>query len=393
VEGVDRRPFILHVMAKCCRRSTTSDDDALDLTLVQALERSVKIAFRAPRLGSSGCFSVPSGRPKLMFSVSVVGGPHSDLYGARAELLEGVNAGAKVQHEVTNLQPETEYTISVTLDSALTRLLEVAESIDVRTADTSTALLAGDVLGFESWGVNDKEQPHFAKGADEKGCNGLDKSKDGSAKPVAAGQTRQSSAAAVVNASSAAAAAGCDDASTIAPSEGPETQVLARFDDLSDSDCESGVPPAPLAEADACVPAGSACPAEETQQPLESEMPHTPSPILEDVDVIVEDADDSTVREKAFMNMPVCNLCTMLDCLKQQGVSEEETELLIENSRGAARLRQARALAAKAKANPTAGRRPYRIPFPGTAVDPASVGIVGPRQREGDAASHQAGRS
>merc|ERR1712136_353046 len=206
------------------------------------------------------------------------------------------------------------------------------------------------------------EQPHFAKGAEEKGCGGLDKSKDDSAKPVAAGQTRQSSAAAVVNASSAAAAAGCDDASTIAPSEGPETQVLARFDDLSDSDCESGVPPAPC-------------------------------PILEDVDVIVADTDDSTVREKAFMNMPVCNLCTMLDCLKQWGVSEEETELLIENSRGAARLRQARALTAKAKINPTAGRRPYRIPFPGTAVDPASVGIVGPRQHEGEAASHQAGRS
>lgn len=155
-----------------------------------------------------------------------------------------------------------------------------------------------------------------------------------------------------------------DDVSTNAPSEAGEDVARRQYDDnVSEWESESGFPSASPAESPGESSASAA-------QAIGSESSPVP-PILEEVQEegiqslqevhVIEATPDKRSKE--------CNLCSMLDCLKMsRGTARtDEADIIIERTK------------AKAEAKPKAARRvfrPYRMPFPGTPVDPASVGLA-----------------
>mmetsp|Transcript_122215 Transcript_122215/g.215301 ORF Transcript_122215/g.215301 Transcript_122215/m.215301 type:complete len:360 (-) Transcript_122215:138-1217(-) len=353
-------------MRKCCGCKgieVAERDEAkpFDLSLLEVAERKVSLGFRAPRSGTKfGGSTFRASRGSLEFTVSILGGPYSDINGGREERIQNVSCGSRVVHEVVDLQPETEYTIRVALDASSAQSSAsssspavVAETLEVRTCNATTALFAG-----EDWG-----RSAAGKG---KGKDGDDAEKDpkqgkvSSAAPTSYKDGASSSSgsaawpAAAVGSAAGAARAGRgdsqDDVSTNAPSD---TGDAARDEIVSvDSGSERAFP----------VQAAGELAAEDT---AESSAPAAAT------------VDEVTIHEGTpIKRLTECKLCSILDCLrmsKSQTPATDSHDLVVETR--SVQATQASAAAAS-KAAPKRARRPYRIPFPGIPVDPASVGLM-----------------
>mmetsp|Transcript_54611 Transcript_54611/g.175140 ORF Transcript_54611/g.175140 Transcript_54611/m.175140 type:complete len:354 (-) Transcript_54611:95-1156(-) len=315
------------------------DWSSLEMTLLEVGESSVKLAFRAPSRSSGTCLQTlcRSAREKLDFTVSVIGGPDSDIRGPREERLAGVRAGAHVVHEVCDLQPETEYTVRV----AVALPESVAESLEVRTASATSS-----PLGVQDWGEN----PAQGKGkAEDPG--GSKKGQDDGAGVGPAGRTPSRVA---------------DDTSTMAPSEAGREE---RFDDSEEEPAEVRPPEAPLVMVTRRASAG-------------------PSP---EAAVAVEELEEPAAVVQ-------CDLCSLLDCLRQRSrrsLPPRPAEVVLDVRGNELQPQQPAPAAAPAPActapalagqetpegTQRQGFQPYRIPFPGVPVDPASVGLSHLEQR------------
>jgi len=306
----------------------------LDVTLLEASERSLKFGFRAPRastkIPSSSRNVVRVGRGPLDFTVSVLGGPYNDVLGKREERLSNIACGARVEHEVSNLQPATEYTIHVGFTLPGGHALE--ENVEARTADATTALFAE-----EDWGRgNMKNSKDCKESGDEKGTAGKEGRETGGASSSSMSSPGASSSAARVV--PPARTDTQDDVSTIAPSEAGE-DTTRRFDDhASDSGSEEG---------------------DRREEPVSVEA------------VVVDEGgglDPVTAIE--IDGPPKRSIeCKLFDCFKLgRGGKKPETsaeEIVVDTRQ-----------AAPKPAPKRRGFRPYRPPFPGTPVDPASVGLL-----------------
>mmetsp|Transcript_21830 Transcript_21830/g.40164 ORF Transcript_21830/g.40164 Transcript_21830/m.40164 type:complete len:378 (-) Transcript_21830:142-1275(-) len=366
------------VSARCCGCKGTGaaeedDESPVEVDLLEAKERSVNLAIRAPKPPSrTGIGFIAPGRsskaslPNLELLVSVMGGPYSDINGPVEERVATVNYGARLTHEVRNLHPETEYTITVTFKAvpqpqqsdgapllsaaaasvAASSVSGKSAQLEVRTAAASSALFAG-----EDWSAGAPAHPGDppTKGSFAKSAYSHDPK---AGRKAAAGGAASSSSA-------AAAARQQDETSTIAPSDAGGDP--ARLDSVSDSDEEgdgNGSPPRHGASA-AAAPASSS-----TAVPAVDMGEEGPSG-LDVVEVT------NVLEVSSASRATACNLCSMMDCMKQRPRGEEG-EVIIE-----------RASAKKAAAPKKKQWRPYRTPFPGTPVDPASVGLTIPPEVEG----------
>lgn len=403
-------------MPACCLRGCPGggggeDEDgepkALELELLEAKEHSIQFSVRVPkaaRSSSAASYAAPSSswrrraaeeNAEATVLVSVLGGPYSDIRGAQEETLTARH-GAQLTHEISGLQPETEYTIRVSCTSTVAPLNGLSSSIDVRTDKARTALFAD-----EDWGRMRGDSP--TKGSFQKGDYNIGKANDPSAdkKPAPGGGPSAFARSALESSrpqpsgGSAAAAAAADDTSTICPSESPqwpgaslgedgdgETSAAVRqasFDDAaSDWASERGggeltlAPDATPAPPTASMPSPVSADVEEAV--AESSCSAQPGPPLSEAPECDEEPPrEPEVRETTSpARTPKCNLCSMLDCLKQ-GRSDAElseaAEITIDqNGRGA----RGGGMPAPA---PKRSFRPYRHPFPGRAVDPAAVGL------------------
>lgn len=377
----------------------------LELELLEAKEHSIQFSLRVPKAAklSSAAFSAARSsswrrrgaeeNAEASLLISVIGGPYSDIRGAQEETLTGKH-GEQFTHEISGLQPETEYTVRVTCTSASNPLTGLSGSIDVRTGKARTALLAD-----EDWGRMHGDSP--TKGGFQKGDYDTGKVGGPSAdKKGAPGGGPSAFARSAFDSSqpqpTGGAAAAADDTSTICPSESPpgedaqgETAAAGRqasFDDaVSDWGSERGggeLPPSPDATPTppiASMPSPLAVAQAHGEQDLvESGSTAQAGPIFDEA----PESEDENLREpdvRETTNVtrtPKCNLCSMLDCLKQGRSDAELAEAAeITVDRG---VRGARGGGLPVQApNPAPKRsfRPYRIPFPGRPVDPAVVGL------------------
>jgi len=364
---------------KCCgcARSSTAVSDPqevkvmLDLSILEAKEKSLRIGMRAPRSGTK--IAGVRVRGPFEFRIAVFGGPYSDVLGAKEECIRGVACGTSAVHEVFNLQPETEYTIQASLTLPSYGELLAKESVEARTAPATTSLFAG-----EDWG---------------RSCGAAFSSKDGSKNCSKGGQATEkeaqkngahgmSSTSASSSSAAAPAAAGPtpvgradtqDDVSTNAPEDEAGENAGRRFDDNASQDSDP--------EVELEQPELSSSPAAASGEDL---GPCPAEPIAEEVEVI-------QAAPKRGME---CKLCSMWDCLKTSsgkgGAGQTDPhDLVIQHTSRASRSSStsvscdAAVAAPKAVAQPQAGQRrvfrPYRIPFPGTPVDPRSVGLDRPQ--------------
>jgi len=377
-------------MRRCCGCHGGAVDEPeeaiLDLVLLEAAERSLKFSFCSPRAStrfqsssasSSSCgSSLRIGRGPLEFVISILGGPYSDLRGAREERLYGISCGKRVVHEVSNLQPETEYTINVVLIAADDGRRVWQESLEARTANATTCLFAE-----EDWG---------RKG----GKDGL-KDKDGKSPEKEGKETKESGGATSswmstpgASSSSASAAAADvgpqagrqdsqDDVSTIAPSEalpGEDADAAMRASDDHGSDCssESGVAAESTLRSTsslrpAAATAGSSALAAEaagTEEALTATVGDVEA--VQEIKIIEEVEVTASARRSVE-----CKFCSILDCLRSGKKKEAplvEDDIIIDH--------QTAAPAPKPKPKAKRGFRPYRMPFPGTPVDPRTVGLT-----------------
>lgn len=343
-------------MRKCCgckggEVAELDEAKPFDLSLIEVDESKLSLGFRTPRSGSKiGGSTFRAGRGSLEFIVSVLGGPYSDCTGGREERITGVSCGSLVVHEVANLQPETEYTIRVMLESpsvhssaSSSRPAVVAESIEVRTANATTALLAG-----EDWGhATGKLGTQGFAGKDGKGKGIEDCEKDpkggkaGAAQRYYGGASSSSSSwAGAAPAASSAAAATQDDVSTNAPSDAGD----ARNEIVSvDSGSEHG----------------------DTPRHLPAEPVASTSETADTVAAAADVEEITVVEAKSTRRGFECKLCSIIDCFKTsrgQAPATDPDDLVIERR--------------PVQAAPKRVRRPYRMPFPGIPVDPASVGLM-----------------
>lgn len=353
-------------MRKCCGcKGGVAEDppqDILDLYLLEANERSVKFTFCAPRASTRLPGNAESvGRGPHQFVISILGGPYSDVVGAREERISDVRCGTRVNHEVADLQPQTEYTITVGLISSSNADMLLQEKLEARTANASTALFAG-----EDWGRCNKNGKGNFKDADYmKDLVDLDRNDEGkAASKSSAGASSSSSAAASSSSAGPAPAApqssthaaradSQDDVSTIAPSEAGEgaRRESAADDNASDwgSEAELGRESTSRSHADPSSVTQDRALAPSAAQPA---GPSDDGDVVEIINVI--DVTPARTTE--------CRLCSVLDCFKMSRTTTGADDIVIE-----------RAVAPKPKPKP-APKRPYRMPFPGIAVDPSTVG-------------------
>lgn len=390
-------------MRKCCgcsggAASEPAEAHPLDLGLLEAKEKAIKIGFRAPRAGSK--FLGRGARPRLEFTVTVMGGPYSDVLAPRVERIPNIACGSKVLYEIAGLHPDTEYSLRVALvepsssassSSAAAALPEVAETLEVRTTDATTALFAGEDWGRmhgSSDGKGSFKQGDYMKAPDDQKGGGA-KVPGGGPQAYSngyPGASSSSSAAAAVGSASAAAAAAQDELSTNAPSDAGD-ETARRFDD---NGSESGgseyfqEPPlterGPLPPEDTGVPAAGVSAA----APAAADIGPESIPVVDEVEVLEVKQGSRTME---------CKLCSILDCLrtsrnkKGDGARMDEHDLVLGPNGRVSETRTAQSSSAapssSARSGSTGARsafgrrfRPYRAPFPGTPVDPASVGLL-----------------
>lgn len=301
------------------------------------------------------------GRGPLQFSISVMGGPYSDVRGPREERIADVRCGARVNHEISDLQPQTEYTIAVSLISAVDGRALLRESLEARTSDATTALFAGEEWGRTGKGGKDgyKEGDYMTE-PDKQGAKGTVESSGG-----ASSSTSSPGASSSADPLPAAPQApnrqnSQDDVSTNAPSEAGEDEERRPDENASDWGSEVEVTLAP--ESNAQLEPG-AIPQE--RESASSSVP-PPSGPTDDGEVIVQDIGDVTtvinvINVSDKRGSRECKLCNMLDCLKINRSSADADDIVIERQ-------------VAPKPAPKRSFRPYRMPFPGTPVDPTTVG-------------------
>lgn len=381
----------------------------LELELLEAKEHSIQFSLRVPKAAQLSSAASSAARSsswrrrgaednaEASLLVSVLGGPYSDIRGAQEETLTGKH-GEQLTHEISGLQPETEYTVRVTCTSASTPLTGLSGSIDVRTDKARTALLAD-----EDWGRmhgNSPTKGGFQKGDYDTGKVGgpsVDKKAAPGGGPNALARSVLDSAQPQPTGGAAAAA---DDTSTICPSESPQwpgsagedaqgepaaAGRQALFDDAaSDWGSEQGggeLPPSP--DATPTPPVAS------MPSPLSAAQVHGEQDLAESGTVLAgpvfdeaPESEDENLREPnvrettSITRTPKCNLCSMFDCLKQGRSNIELSEAAeITVDRGARGARSGGLPVQAPNLAPKRSFRPYRIPFPGRAVDPAAVGL------------------
>eukprot|EP00927_Polykrikos_kofoidii_P049430 TRINITY_DN4347_c3_g1_i1.p1 TRINITY_DN4347_c3_g1~~TRINITY_DN4347_c3_g1_i1.p1 ORF type:complete len:486 (+),score=107.03 TRINITY_DN4347_c3_g1_i1:168-1625(+) len=403
------------------------DDDwapNLDLAVLEARETSLRIGFRVPRATSNkSMMQWRQSDPE--FFVSVVGGPGGDVYGARQVRLKVSSTGGDVSQlvyqEVPELHPGTEYTVRVESVAAIWRGQRLSASAEARTA-TSTQ----PTITEEDWSLCDTGKMDGKMNRKMDGKGGEKKDKDGKDKGGSGGDGSPSGIGA---ASSSRHHWQGDETSTVVPSElghiedidavselggpaaaaaaAPTTPTVAaedaevkivslgEDDDEDDDDDDDHVEELPvLAPRDASRTSGHSCTTpfvlpnpncggdEECQSTVE--LGEAGKDELSS-EIVIEGDEVERWEPKRFERLSQCNLCThFLECLKPRSnpsCSTKDQEIIVVDL-GTGKLPGAAPTAAAvptAAAGPTpVGGRRYRAPrapFPGTPVDPASVGL------------------
>lgn len=376
-------------MRKCCGpcqggAQAEPQDNILDLTLLEAHERSVKFSLRAPqtgtRLPSSSSASLRIGKGPLDFVVSILGGPYSDIHGAREEKLLGIKCGTRATHDVLDLHPETEYTIQVRLVGSHDGPALIEEKFEARTANATTALLAEEDWGQgRSNGKNGFKNEDYMKDTGAKPSDEKEGAKDGRGSSSASSSWMPASnltaAGPATSSEAGPQAAGRqdsqDDVSTNAPSEAGDARQEQTLDDNISVCSSEAMNPGneasgrPQRENSSGAEAASSS-FEPVLEPLVEE-PMDDIPLVQEVIVIEAAAPRRTIE---------CKFCSVLDCLKTSKKSKpvgfsDPDEVVIE------RVVAAAPVVDPVVAVPKAKRRfaPYRSPFPGTPVDPRTVGL------------------
>jgi len=288
-----------------------------------------------------------------------------------------VRCGTRVNHEVSDLQPQTEYTIRVGLFASANGAMLLRETLEARTADASTALFAG-----EDWARCGKNGKGNFKDGDymkDPGQSAAASGKDSEAKAESSGGASSSSSAAASSSAGPAPAApqagaqparpdSQDEVSTNAPSEaGDDREENARQsiadDNASDwgSEAELGHESTSRSQADP-----SSVTQERGSASASASGPSDDGEVVQVINVI-DVAPIRAARE--------CKMCSWIDCLKTSRTREDTTDsgdIVIE-----------RVVVPKPVPKPMPKRfQPYRMPFPGIPVDP---GTVGRRPGPGDA--------
>lgn len=333
------------------RYDTLEEESECKQILVEALETketSIKLAFQLPKVARrrSSASARTAGflsrrrEETADFVVAIVGGPDGDLRGPREEQLLGVDLSSICTHEAAFLHPDTEYTLRVVCTSLTSPFFEASGQTEVRTLPSSAAQFADCPLAEKDSGFHSMA----------KGIGSAQKAPAGGGPAAFWGP---SPGLAVSSTGAVAAAQGpADDTSTVAPSEAcPAGELGADCDGDSEdgaiSDALGATQPraTPLAVIVGASPGNDRLAASTCVPP-----PHVDEQLVDGVEINEENG-------KRTMK---CNLCAMLDCLKPGRVARApSSELLVEQPVN----------------DPPKRARPYRAPFPGRAVDPASVGL------------------
>lgn len=323
-------------MARCCSCSSSAQEpgeSALELELLEANENSITVSFGLLHDATS---CLPFRAREKEFLLSVVGGPNGDIYGPRV-----VSLWAEPRHRVTykvqELQPSTEYTLTVT---CMLKQVEVSESIEVRTA--KSLFRQFDDKDFPQ--VQDLSKDSKTKEAKTVGIE----------QPNAALSARLGAAQGLSSASRQRAAQrgqSGDDTSTIAPSDAGLDETPEGLDENWDRSFDHAEQPQT---------------ARSLRTGMIREATLTTGREVTETEVVVPSGEANL--DAAASNLPSrtaqCNLCSMLDCLRGLNTGEssgrEDLEVIV---------------VPRPAPRPEAFR-PYRIPFPGTPVDPATVGLT-----------------
>jgi len=318
-------------------------------------------------------------------SVSVLGGPDADIYGAREEYVGPVSGVAQVDHVISGLEPGTEYTVIVTLVTPQPQeRTRIPDSIYVRTANSTTARFAG-----EDWGR--------LHGQGGKGSFKMTDYEDGKVHAHKKhGNNQQRHAAEASGAPSVP-----DDTSTVAPSDSGDAEVTEAthdcFENFSNlgSECDS---PVPHPESHYGLEGNAAA-----TELMDHWKAHTDEPEPEALnertcvlwpplqappshgEVSADVCSSSTTVQAETTKQgiclatvpPQCNLCKMMDCLRRQPKNLDHDELVVgwQSRAKSTTVAAARQPAAHSETAPRRVFRPYRMPFPGRPVDPMSVGL------------------
>lgn len=371
-------------MACCrggCSKAAASEVEAseLEMDVLETRERSVKFAFRVPPAPRGQ--RLARGAAEEGFVVSVVGGPDADLRGAREEQITA-RCGATVSHEVVDLLPQTEYTIRVrrASESSSSASACLQGMLEIRTAEASTALLAGEDWG-RLQGAGAAKGPSAFKQGDYEPSKGDAKKAPGGGAVFSGGSAWSGGAAAAAATPSGQGAA--DDASTIAPSDVPALRPTASREDsvdrMTSADDEDWVSIVSDSERPRRNMATSRDAAATSSAP---EVGPQEAVAAEGASELRAIRQTEVAESSPAPRTPKCNLLSMLDCLKLSGGAQSDaSELRVDapESLGAPRDLPTEQAAAAAAAPPQAQSqrkfRPYRHPFPGRAVDPRSVGL------------------
>mmetsp|Transcript_1249 Transcript_1249/g.2869 ORF Transcript_1249/g.2869 Transcript_1249/m.2869 type:complete len:446 (-) Transcript_1249:75-1412(-) len=407
-----------------CHKSDAGEPEVggvlLDISLLEATPVSVQLGIGVPRRsgllwlgrGNRGLLPARTRRqsPPLEFLVSIVGGPDCDWLGARTERFSApAGSERRFVHEVSGLQPDTEYTLVVSLvgrppgkkdddsgsggtgaDDAFLPASAAAtggQRLEVRTAPAAGGTLLSEGLMEPALG---KEGKGGKGGWSPEAANKASGSLLGRSPRL-----RQASAR-----GGPASNAGGDETSTAAPSDLGEDAAhnLDVWEEADGSDCEQQHQAAASQRGPECAGSGDGRTGEVSAQAQEE----------------VADVAEVSIIEAAVGPTIRCDLCSMWDCFNRRrpqaaagaaAAGEAEVgEIVVEPQvataaaptpvapRVAPTTPSAReattaapptfapsltaALWGEAEAPRPRKWTPYRIPFPGTPVDAASVGLA-----------------
>eukprot|EP00930_Biecheleria_cincta_P060402 TRINITY_DN46067_c0_g1_i1.p1 TRINITY_DN46067_c0_g1~~TRINITY_DN46067_c0_g1_i1.p1 ORF type:complete len:397 (-),score=51.35 TRINITY_DN46067_c0_g1_i1:126-1181(-) len=303
------------------------------------------------------------------FVVSVYGGPNSDIQGPRRDHVY-CRLGDRIEHEVRDLVPDTEYTLEVSLQVAGTDSAEgqplrsrlTAQRLEVRTAAASTCQFAG-----EDWGRACKDEKNGKDGKDNKICG---------EEPLT--HSSSSSSSSRQGLAGAALLSHLQEGSPRSRQQPPRSQ--------SGDDC-STIAPSEVGDADREIDDAQERPddaweAVEDQRSTTGSARQAPREFSTASDVQTIELDEAVTTTAAIQSTQ-CNLYSMWDCLKLSRISwkrgdraaqSDPNELVVsEEAQPPAAVEASQR--AQCQQPRTRVRRPYRPAFPGTAVDPASVGL------------------
>eukprot|EP00931_Biecheleriopsis_adriatica_P061111 TRINITY_DN36734_c0_g1_i1.p1 TRINITY_DN36734_c0_g1~~TRINITY_DN36734_c0_g1_i1.p1 ORF type:complete len:404 (-),score=62.89 TRINITY_DN36734_c0_g1_i1:54-1265(-) len=375
-------------MACCasCRTALAQDPegDLLDLSLLEVGEYSAKIGFSMPhrrflQASSSSQWWWPFGgsRDDPEFTVSVFGGPNSDIYGPKEDRI-CCRRGRRVVHEVRGLVPDTEYTVEVNFsgNGQFLRGQTASGRIEVRTAAASTAQFAEEDWGRGAMGKDGKEKDEKDGKVEKLGDYDISTPSTGASSSSSSNPGRSSSSSIrgpTVSPQRTAplrTLSSGDECSTIAPSDAGDAE--RDFDDAPERAEDHWEQEPSLEEGARNAEASSS-----SQAPRDLSTDHSEVHSIE-----IQEVTEPTATGRGIQ----CNLCSMMDCLKlgrRQATAKparpaDPNEIVLDEQGNATAPAPAPAPAQAAPQQTgqrNRGRRPHRPPFPGQAVDPASVGL------------------